>query len=185
MTTSFNFKRIIFGGFKLLKIASGSRAFTCSTALLAISTFPFPSASADAAVINSVGVSLLSSVLGHAEDRYDGVIVEASTLPDSKDVFLSDLLYSLQQWKSSGKRGVWLKIPSDKLDYASAAVESGFVMHHAEKDYLMLTHWLSEDENKLPPNASHQIGVGCIVVNDEGSAIHKFLNLSIFAVLIS
>ena len=34
-----------------------------------------------------------------------------------------------------------------------------------EKDYLMLTKWLSHEENKLPPNASHQVGVGCVVLN--------------------
>lgn len=27
----------------------------------------------------------------------------------------------------------------------------------------MLTHWLPETENKLPPNASHQVGVGAFV----------------------
>lgn len=27
----------------------------------------------------------------------------------------------------------------------------------------MLTHWLPETENKLPPNASHQVGVGTLI----------------------
>ena len=27
----------------------------------------------------------------------------------------------------------------------------------------MLTHWLPDSENKLPPNASHQVGVGAFV----------------------
>jgi hypothetical protein len=118
---------------------------------------------------------LFSTVLAHQEDRYDGVIVDAISLPDNRDDFSSHLFHSLQNWKASGKRGVWLKIPHEKLDFAKTAIDFGFVMHHAEKDYLMLTHWLSEDENKLPPNASHQIGVGCIVVNDEGS----FLDYSV------
>lgn len=38
------------------------------------------------------------------------------------------------------------------------AVEAGFVFHHAEPDYVMLTRWLPATENKLPHNASHQVG---------------------------
>jgi hypothetical protein len=33
--------------------------------------------------------------------------------------------------------------------------------------HVMLTRWLPEDEeNKLPPNASHQVGVGAFVLNE-------------------
>ena len=33
--------------------------------------------------------------------------------------------------------------------------------------YAMLTNWLPEgEENKLPPNASHQVGVGAFVMNE-------------------
>lgn len=30
----------------------------------------------------------------------------------------------------------------------------------------MLTRWLPPTENKLPPNASHQVGVGAFVMNE-------------------
>lgn len=30
----------------------------------------------------------------------------------------------------------------------------------------MLTRWLPDTENKLPPNASHQVGVGAFVLNE-------------------
>lgn len=30
----------------------------------------------------------------------------------------------------------------------------------------MLTRWLPATENKLPPNASHQVGVGAFVLNE-------------------
>lgn len=35
----------------------------------------------------------------------------------------------------------------------------------APQSYLMLTRWLPDSENKLPPNASHQVGVGAVVIN--------------------
>lgn len=33
--------------------------------------------------------------------------------------------------------------------------------------YVMLTLWLPDTENKLPPNASHQVGVGAVVMNQQ------------------
>ena len=109
------------------------------------------------------------NTLKYESDRYDGVIVIEKSLPETKEDFERSLKHSLRVWKADGRRGVWLKIPSPKIDFAQVALKLGFVMHHAEKDYLMLTHWLSEDENKLPSNASHQVGVGCVVVNPEGA----------------
>jgi hypothetical protein len=42
----------------------------------------------------------------------------------------------------------------------------GFVFHHAEADYVMMTRWLAAGvPSTLPPNASHQVGVGAFVIN--------------------
>lgn len=111
------------------------------------------------------------STLKFVGDKYDGVIVSEQSLPETKEDFALILKCSLQIWKANGKRGVWLKIPISKIDFTPIAVDMGFVMHHAESTYLMLTHWLSGDENKLPSNASHQVGVGCIVMNNEGTLV--------------
>ena len=119
--------------------------------------------------------------LKYESDRYDGVIVIEKSLPDSKEDFERSLKHSLRVWKADGRRGIWLKIPSPKIDFAQVALKLGFVMHHAEKDYLMLTHWLSEDENKLPSNASHQVGVGCVVVNPEGVKRRRPVRFNLFS----
>lgn len=165
----FTLRRIVVESRKVMKGANFGRAVRFSTALLALNALSQLSTASAAGALDHVGQKIFSSTLIHQEDRYDGIIVDEIRLPDDLDEFVSHLQHSLQSWKLSGKRGVWLKIPSKKIAYAASAIESGFVMHHAENDYLMLTHWLSDDENKLPPNASHQIGVGCIVVNDEGA----------------
>ena len=115
--------------------------------------------------------TIIESSLKFDGDKYDGVIVNEQSLPESREDFAVILKSSLRVWTAAGKRGVWLKIPISKIDFTSIAVDQGFVMHHAEKTYLMLTHWLSGDENKLPSNASHQVGVGCIVMNNEGTTV--------------
>ena len=63
----------------------------------------------------------------------------------------------LQTWREQKKRGIWLKVPVQKASLINIAVDAGFSFHHAEPDYLMLTHWLPATESTLPPNASHQV----------------------------
>lgn len=35
------------------------------------------------------------------------------------------------------------------------------------QDYVMLTKWLPDTPSTLPPNASHQVGVGAFVLNEQ------------------
>jgi len=114
---------------------------------------------------------ILTKELHYKADNYSGVIVDYKTLPNSSDEFSARLTSSLAAWRKEGKRGVWLSLPVDKIAFAESAVKAGFVPHHAEKDYIMLTHWLSDDENHLPASASHQVGVGVIVVREDGKIL--------------
>ena len=101
--------------------------------------------------------------LAGRRDMYDGLIIDAEGLPSSTDAFVSALTTSLPEWRDAGLRGIWIKIPLSKSHYIGHAVDAGFVFHHAEPGYCMLTQWLPPTENKLPPNASHQVGVGAFV----------------------
>lgn len=105
-------------------------------------------------------------------DPFGGISVDSCTLPVEKNIFENRLDYSLSIWRSRGVRGVWMKIPIEKSEFISVAVAHGFVFHHAEKDYCMMTNWLPIDEpNPLPPNPSTQVGVGAIVVNEKGKVL--------------
>jgi hypothetical protein len=35
----------------------------------------------------------------------------------------------------------------------------------------MLTRWLPEEPSTLPPNASHQVGIGACVINEQGQVL--------------
>ncbi|KAF6254177.1 NUDIX hydrolase domain-like protein [Scenedesmus sp. NREL 46B-D3] len=106
-----------------------------------------------------------SGMLEAEEDRYDGIIVKPDSLPADPGTFKAALEESLQAWTKQGKRGIWLRVPIALSQLIPVAVEPGFTFHHAEKDYVMMTKWLPQTENTLPPNASHQVGVGAVVVN--------------------
>ena len=101
-------------------------------------------------------------------DVFGGMIVNRDSLPSSTDRFSEQLKRSLKHWKNEGKRGIWLTIPKEKVDMIPIAVSQGFDFHHAEKDHVVMTHWLpgQEEENTLPSNASTQVGVGAIVVDE-------------------
>ena len=112
-----------------------------------------------------------NDVLPHRLDRYNGVIIESQYIPDSKDGFLLLLRSSLSAWQSQGRRGVWLKLPIEKAEYIPLAVEEGFIFHHAEKNFIMMTTWLSEEENRMPAGATHHVGVGCVVVSPDNKML--------------
>ncbi|KAI5074702.1 hypothetical protein GOP47_0010663 [Adiantum capillus-veneris] len=110
-------------------------------------------------------------ILAGRDDRYGGFIVDSTSLPSDPSTFLENLRHSLLQWKSQSKKGIWLKLPIENVDLVPLAVKEGFCYHHAEKDYLMLTLWIAETPSTLPSNASHQVGVGAMVINDENKVL--------------
>lgn len=101
------------------------------------------------------------------DDSYGGVIIDPLCLPADPLSFVSLLRKSLAHWKSKAKKGIWLNLPRQNANLVPIAVEEGFFYHHAEKDYVMLAYWIPESSCTLPENASHQIGVGAIVINDK------------------
>lgn len=107
-----------------------------------------------------------ANILPFTEDRYDGVIVDHKHLPSQDADFAASLDASLAYWRSHKKRGIWMKMPIQLSSFIPIATTRGFVFHHAESDYLMMTHWLGEGESRLPRNASHQVGVGSVVIDE-------------------
>ncbi|KAA8522189.1 hypothetical protein F0562_012862 [Nyssa sinensis] len=107
------------------------------------------------------------TVLDAFDDEYGGVNVDSERLTFDANVFASRLRSSLSHWKIKGKKGVWLKLPLERSELVPIAVKEGFQYHHAESGYVMLTYWIPEGPCMLPANASHQVGVGGFVINDQ------------------
>lgn len=110
-------------------------------------------------------------VLEAYDDEYNGVIVDPRGLPSAPSVFSAVLKSSLSHWKIKGKKGVWLKIPIGRSELVPIAVQEGFQYHHAEKTYVMMTYWIPNEPCLLPSNASHQVGVGGFVINDNNEVL--------------
>jgi 8-oxo-dGTP pyrophosphatase MutT (NUDIX family) len=109
--------------------------------------------------------------LTHRIDSYGGVVVDVSALPSDPAAFTAALEASVACWLAAGRRGVWLQLPLERAALVAPAVAAGFVFHHAEPGHLMLTRWLPAGPSPLPPNASHQVGVGAFVLNTAGEVL--------------
>eukprot|EP01060_Flectonema_neradi_P000165 TRINITY_DN1011_c2_g1_i2.p1 TRINITY_DN1011_c2_g1~~TRINITY_DN1011_c2_g1_i2.p1 ORF type:complete len:275 (+),score=50.91 TRINITY_DN1011_c2_g1_i2:60-884(+) len=102
------------------------------------------------------------------KDRYNGIHVslkESDVRGWDVDDFCKELEEQVEDWRSEGIRGIWLRIPKEGSVLIPAATELGFEFHHAVPEYLMLTMWLPEGESRLPEAVHHQVGVGGLVLN--------------------
>lgn len=111
------------------------------------------------------------TVLQGLEDRYEGIIVDGDGLPDDPQEFSERLDYSLRVWQEQERKGIWIKVPIGKVGLVEVAVRKGFTFHHAEPNYVQIIRWLPATESKLPANASHQVGVGCFVLNEDNHVL--------------
>ncbi|KAK9939764.1 hypothetical protein M0R45_016453 [Rubus argutus] len=105
-------------------------------------------------------------LLPATNDAHGGVIVEMREAMDPR-AFLTLLKASISQWRQEGKKGVWIKLPIELVNLVETVVKEGFHYHHAEPQYLMLVYWIPKTTNTIPANASHRVGVGAIILNDE------------------
>ncbi|KAM1033676.1 hypothetical protein ACFX13_037958 [Malus domestica] len=107
-----------------------------------------------------------SLVLSGMHDHYGGVIVHINDNdPMDPATFLSLLTSSIAHWKLQGKKGVWIKLPIERVNLVEVAVKEGFWYHHAEPMYLMLVYWIPQSPHTLPSNATHRVGIGAFVLN--------------------
>ncbi len=66
----------------------------------------------------------------------------------------------LRQWRDEGRSSVWLTLPLSLTPLIPTVAELGFSLHHTKGSNVVLSCWLQENKtNRLPPYASHQVGV--------------------------
>ncbi|KAI6704701.1 hypothetical protein NL676_007663 [Syzygium grande] len=116
--------------------------------------------SASPAAAEAVAIVDEVKLLSFVEDDYGGVIVEMKEAMDSA-TFVSVLRASISQWREQGKRGLWIKLPTEFVNLER------FCYHHAEPKCLMLVCWIPQSARTIPANATHRVGVGTVVTNEK------------------
>lgn len=105
-------------------------------------------------------------------DTFGGAIVDPKiSLPAPE--FRRRLAASLAKWRADGRQGVWLEVRAeDAALIPIATLEYGFKFHSAEETHVTLKAWLPTDRpSTLPGNATHTVGVGAIVVDQETNRV--------------
>ena len=96
---------------------------------------------------------------------FGGTVVDPQSISSDLGVFLKALDKATPIWKEKSINVVWLEVPSEAFPVLSLILERGFVFHHANQNYAMLTMTLVPN-SFIPPYATHFIGVGGVVINE-------------------
>ena len=104
-------------------------------------------------------------------DRFNGVTVSVPAGMEAEE-FASSLRQSLTEWQNEGRRGIWITVQPGEGALIPIALGCGFAMHHVNDDgSLTLTRWLEKSESQLPRHATHQVGVGGLVLHPDGKRV--------------
>ena len=98
--------------------------------------------------------------MGYRVDTYGGVIFDTSNLPADLNTFREYLARSIQHLTSAGfSKGFWFSVPTTTPEYVTVLIrEFGFYVHHARKEYFMLTKWNDNTRpDPIPPVSMHQV----------------------------
>ena len=104
---------------------------------------------------------------------HSGVVIDVaaalSTMPLSQ--FATQLTESLSAWHAEGRKAVWLTVDIKEGDVMGVASAAGFEFHHACGTSATLVKWVSDEDNRVPVFATHQVGVGGVVVDDDNNVL--------------
>ena len=96
-------------------------------------------------------------------------IIISENESSSIDSFKHRLESTIMGCKELNKSSLWVSVPMSKARYIEAMSDiDGLDFHHASGKTAHVAMWLKEDiECKIPEFATHQVGVGAIVVNSK------------------
>ncbi len=103
---------------------------------------------------------------------HKSVTIDPDSLPPPSDQSLQSLIEkTLEDLRANSTSACWVRLPISHTPYIPTFDAVGFSLHHATPTHAAMYIWLGKGENKVPEYATHQVGVGGVVVNDEGKIL--------------
>ena len=120
----------------------------------------------------SEGTQQMNEPLPYKELPYRGAEIDCGKLmvADSAE-FGTRLFMTIMEAKEKGVGAMYLKVDMIHSHYIPIAATFGFTYHHAEGQEAVLMRWLPDSECKVPPSATHHVGVGALIVTDDGELL--------------
>lgn len=131
---------------------------------------------------NSLGEECNGEILPFQKHSHNSIKIivpsDADTqLKEEKDdpydttTFQTKLEATIDTAQKLGKTAIWITIPISKASLMEQASKLQFEFHHAEGNLATLNRWISSDESRIPTYATHQVGVGAVVINSKNDEI--------------
>ena len=113
----------------------------------------------------------MNKPLPYRDLPYRGAEIDCGALmvADSAE-FGTRLFMTIMDAKKNGINALYLNIDMAHSHYISIAATFDFNYHHAEGQEAVLMRWLPDSECKVPPSATHHVGVGALIVTDDDPA---------------
>ncbi|MBU3013440.1 NUDIX domain-containing protein [Poseidonibacter lekithochrous] len=102
-------------------------------------------------------------------DPYNGITIEQSSLPNSKEEFELNLDYLIENTKDR-RNVIWIYIDIKRSDFIPIATKKGFFFHSCDEEYILIVKRLIENAI-IPTAANHTLGVGAVVINEKNELL--------------
>ncbi|KAB7887560.1 NUDIX hydrolase [Poseidonibacter ostreae] len=97
-------------------------------------------------------------------DPYNGITIEQSSLPNSKEEFEINLDYLIENTQDR-RNVIWIYIDIKRSDFIPIATKKGFFFHSCDEKYVLVVKRLIKGAI-IPTAANHTLGVGAVVINE-------------------
>lgn len=91
--------------------------------------------------------------------------------PFSSEGFSRRLEATITACRQLNRTSLWIEVPMSKASLIEDMVSMGINCHHTRDNYVVLNIWLQESESKIPEFATHNVGVGAVVINSRNEIL--------------
>jgi ADP-ribose pyrophosphatase YjhB (NUDIX family) len=93
------------------------------------------------------------------------VVDDSDTGLFDKKTFRDRLEATVTACRELGRTSLWVEVPMSRAGLIEDMAEFGLRFHHADGEIAVLNVWLKDTDSKIPEFATHNVGVGAVVVN--------------------
>lgn len=97
------------------------------------------------------------------ENKYNGLTIDNTTLPENKEIFEEDVVKLVESIKN--KKLLWIKISVEKSNFIPILTKLDFEFHHCDEKNLMLVKKMAKDAI-VPTTKNYIVGIGAIVFHE-------------------
>jgi len=101
-------------------------------------------------------------VIEAIENKYNGIIIDSSTIAQKNNEFKSEIVQLLKSIPD--KKLIWIKITIEKSAFIPILTSLDFEFHHCDKKNIVLVKKIADDPI-IPTTINYIVGVGAIVFN--------------------